>query len=316
VLLTLLAGMVGTLAGLVEARRQRDSAEAVSRFLLDDVFARQEWDVYGPEMTGSTSLEQLLDRTTAAVTRAFPGDPAAAAAVQQAVGDLYYTVDLAKSEARLRDAHEARVRLSGKDSPDAWKAAHRLAYTLAHRGLTGEALRLALPAEAGLRRTLGPDDPEALQASEALAAIFLALGQWDDGLSRLERVREASWKRHGPDHVATLRSSFHLGEGYARAGRWADAVAVLEPLVDARRRVSGPDETATVYAVDVLAIAYENTGRLDAAESLRRQSLTVREAKAPGQWTTPYARVLLGDLLPVGTGRTKQCRSFGTATRA
>jgi hypothetical protein len=61
--------------------------------------------------------------------------------------------------------------------------------------------------------------------------------------------------------------------------------------------VSGPDASATVYAVDVLATAYENTGRLDAAEPLRRQSLTVREAQAPGQWTTPYARVLLGDLL-------------------
>jgi serine/threonine protein kinase len=132
VMLALIGGIIGTSLGLVEARRQKQDAEeqrhqagiaaqlaqeeakranAINRFLLNGVFARQDPDIFGPAATGLETLEGLLDRAVEAMPQAFPDDPMALAELQLAIGDTYHNVnEMVKSEAQIRMAYDTKRR--------------------------------------------------------------------------------------------------------------------------------------------------------------------------------------------------------------
>src|SRR5262249_36482620 len=190
----LVVGMVGTLLGLVQARREAEAkeraldkavasaeeakkqtrqaeqeraiAQAVNDFLQNWLLRQAASDAQadrGYTAEPNLTMRVALDRAAARVGAQFRDQPLVEAAIRQALGDAYKGVGAYdKAIEQMERALELRQAKLGADHGDTLLSMHNLARAYSLAGRHGQALPLAARALEIAKAKKGADDPATL----------------------------------------------------------------------------------------------------------------------------------------------------------
>ncbi len=101
----------------------------------------------------------------------------------------------------------------------------------------------------------------------------------------------------GPEHADTLRCMANLARAYQAAGRPDRALPLLRELADLWKRKAGADSTQYAGALAPFALYVLQQEKWTEAETILREILTIRETKAPDDWSTFNTKSMLGGAL-------------------
>jgi len=273
VLLTLIAGIIGTTWGLVLAEKARQ--DAVAAQLAEAERAEGERRAAEAEKRAKETAEER-EAETRAVLDFVENNVFAAARPEGQAGGLGRDVT-------LRGAIEAALPFVKESFRDQPLIEARLRMTVGRSfSYLGEAKIAAEQCEAA--RTLytkhrGPEHSDTLKSMVALANSFDDLGRYADALNLREETLTLYKARLGPDHPNTLGSTGNLALSYRRLGRYADALKLREETLALQKAKLGLDHPDTLISMNNLASSYALVGRHAEALKLRVETLALRRAK-------------------------------------
>ena len=314
--LTLIAGIVGTAFGLLEASRQRDAArlEALRARQVTD-FLVQTLTLADPEIAldPALSVRTLLDRASANVPGFFPNQPLAEGRVRATLGQAYESLtEFPQAEHHLRRAVEL---MSGDPedsalSPDELRQRYDTLWTLTHV----------------LFRLERPDAFEVAQAARRTAHALIRRSY--PGLAdRLDAfIKTMRTGGHSPDSAPFERAVTQLDDAMAHAHRvlaegdplWpvvADTCmdgafslwytpneplseAFLEHALSIRRRELSPRHADVGETISLLAGVLARSGRPADAEARLREAVDeLATVFQEGSFQLEFTRSMLGENL-------------------
>ena len=219
----------------MEARQQRDAAQAVRDFLKNDLLRQVDAGVQvdnlrrlgglGFEVQENPTIKELLDWAAAGLTperieQKFPQQPLVQAEILYTVGISYSDVgEYAKAITHLLRAADLWRTHLGPDNPSTLDALHNLACANSSAGNSEEAITLCEKVRDGRLSSLGPDHPHTLATMTNLAWLTFSAGKKEEGIALLEKVRDTEMTKLGPDHLTTLQTLEVLAIGYHRCIR-------------------------------------------------------------------------------------------------
>ncbi len=286
VLLVLVAGIVGTTIGLLQANDQahkaseaqkeaddrRQHAETATE-LLASIFKNlnpERGSIEGPELKNRLVAE--LDNVAVRVEEATK-NPLMQARLQVALGDAYLGVgEYRKAVVQLERSLKKRLAELGPDHFDTLVSMHNLAHACLEAGERNRALALIRETVERERATLPLDHPSRLTSLELLASTYEQCGNIEEALSLCEELVAASTRRLGADHPDTLRRMHFLANGYRLNHKPRQGQALLEQVVEMQKRKLGLDNTQILESMSTLAVFYVEAGHYDQAVSLLRQA--------------------------------------------
>jgi eukaryotic-like serine/threonine-protein kinase len=252
---------------------QRDQASAVTHTLWS--LLTQLTDSLGQPM----SVADVLDHAEPTIARQYAKQPNVRAAMQSALGQIYFSNgDLPQAERLLRQA-VASQREYGRDSAE---LAARLEYL--GRILTS-AQRYAGAESAGLEaRNLRTILTPGLVNQEAAATLGSAL-MGEEKYAEAERIfRElVEEQEQRPNDAPGTHALILLGESLRRQGRNEEASAVFRRELDMLESEQEPDSATMAPTLLSLASAEGAMGRRAVADSLMRRAYEMYAATRPMQ---------------------------------
>ncbi len=195
-------------AALVEAVRQREQFESVSRILSNDVLGMGSDEHDAPNLRFAEVLDRAaarLDGDTDLASR-----PEVLERVSAAIGQAYLATGRPReAEVRLGKAL-AIARSSAPGEARVLETASRLAEALWRQERNDEAKALLTPLIEDRARTAGADDRTLLNAKNQMAGSLKRLGLLDEAERVYTDVLERRSRTLGPRHVDTLITRFNL----------------------------------------------------------------------------------------------------------
>jgi tetratricopeptide (TPR) repeat protein len=316
VLLALLAGIVGTTLGLVEARRQERLAVAESREkekarvaealqrrtaeeqrrqaekrltqieraneILGSIF--KDLDPRNEEKEGKplrAVLGERLEQATAQIEGEAIGDPLTVARMQMTLGSSLLGLGYPEKAVALFTKARATftVRL-GSDHRDTVNCMKNLAVAYQDAGQYDRALPLFDQTLALAKAKLGPSDRETLHIMYKVATFYGGkLGKVDRALALHEERWELSKARLGPDHPDTLNAMHNLAVSYRMNRKVDRALALFEELLPLEKARLGLDDPLTLHTMADLARMYGLVGKHDQALALYEEELALSRSK-------------------------------------
>lgn len=256
---------------LLEAAQQTAIAQAINKFLTEDLLASVDPDrTPDPQVT----MRQVLDLAAARIGDRFRDQPAVEASILTTLGTTYES--LGEYEAADRAMTKAFQRLTeagGEGSEPAILARARLGNVKRWRANMTEAEPLIRRAHELAAETLEPSHPTALYADRCLGELYIDLGRLADAAEVFERTTALYISTLGNDAPETFSTMDSLGVVYAQAGRNVEAEQVHADLLERRTRLLGPDAFGTIVTLNNLAYARMNLGRYEEAEPLFRTAI-------------------------------------------
>jgi serine/threonine protein kinase len=308
VLLALVAGIVGTTLGLLEAKRQERIAIAEAKAKEEawkaEALQRQEAEkrlgqiekanqILGsifkdlnPEKNErenkplSALLGERLAQATAQIEGEAIGDPLAVARMQLTLG--VSQLGLGYPERAVELFAKARATFAnelGPDHPETLVSMRNLAWGYEKAGQLDRALPLYEETLALEKSKLGPDHPDTLSTMNDLGVFHLRTGRVDRALPLLEEVLALRKSELGPDHPDTLEIMNNLAGAYTDAGRNDRALALHEETVALCRAKFGPEHIHTLTGMNNLAWSYRQAGKLDLALRMFEEVHAPRKSK-------------------------------------
>jgi serine/threonine protein kinase len=136
-----------------EARREEAKAEAINRFLVEDLLAFGNGLPFGPYRESNATVAQVLQEAVRTVDKAFPGQPELEASVRLTLGHTFFRLRMYKeAEPQLRRALELRGNALAEPS-DPWSKEYaETVFAMKARGLALRALGRPAEAEPLLRQ--------------------------------------------------------------------------------------------------------------------------------------------------------------------
>jgi len=316
----LLASLAGTVVSTrlylraerarVEAGAQAEIADAVNRFLNEDLLASVD-----PRNTADREIRMraVLDEASTRLDGRFVGQPLVEATLRTTIGTTYVNLGLADAaephlvralellrttrgerhratlaaadavaglrevQGRIEEAERLHRELFvleseelGAGAVETLRTRGRLATILTDSGRMEEAEPELRAVLAGRRETLGAAHEETLEAAGALA-VFLADSSRFQEAEPLYKETLALAREHlGPEHPLTLAQQSSQGWMYVLMRRNSEAEELLKATIEVSRRVLGDAHVETLTAVNNLAAAYARSGRVEEAEPLYR----------------------------------------------
>jgi tetratricopeptide (TPR) repeat protein len=294
----LVAGVVGTSAGLVQAteqrriadeqrvlaearataeaeartreadaRRQADTenmaAKAVLGFVLSELIAPVDPWARVPGHTGpnaDVTLATVLDRAAAGVDARFPDHPEIRSRLREMLGRAYFTLDrFAEAEAQVTRWKEDADRRLPPGAPERGRADGLLALVYAESGRADRAEPLFREAVRVAAAEHGADSAEARQAREELANGLSRGGKRDEAAGLLADLLATA------DRPADrLRVAVNLAAVYLDAGQLTKVIPLLAEYAEAKADGETYEATARLH----LGTAYQGLGELDKARPL------------------------------------------------
>ena len=296
VLLTLLAGSIGTSLGLLNARHnlavarlaeerlrnekeiatesarravQAEQKEATERRQADAVAERLEsifhhLDPYAQEKGGPDLRTQLISELNEIATN-LDQDGAIGVPVRARLRD-----SLGLTQLRLGQISDAVVLLQAAVNEERTSTAMdeaRKFLTLCHLGLayhmagrTAEAIQLLERVRNWQVGHLGPDNADTLETMDNLASAYRETGRDAESLKLFEEIRDRKTKMLGPDGALSVQRDLA-----GHAVRPAEAIKLLLQVRDAQIKKLGPEHPEILLTLRALAIKYRETGRTDEA---------------------------------------------------
>jgi serine/threonine protein kinase/tetratricopeptide (TPR) repeat protein len=290
-LITLLAGIAGTTAGLIQANKSKQAAEA-RRVEAEGQRARAE---AGEKLARDRLVQVAAERDAKEAARAD------AEAISTFLTEAFQSPDPTRDGRSIKvvelldkSAKKLESDLTSQPVRRA-KLQSALARTYWALGLARQAVPLQESAREYLNSTLGPEHLDTLNAMNLLANIYADAGRRDEALKLREEVLAQARKVLGPEHAATLAAMHNLAVSYDLAGRRDEALKLREQTLPLRRKVNGPEHPNTLKAMNNLAVSYSNAGRNDEALQLRLETLSLcRKVLGPEHPETLLAMHVLG----------------------
>jgi serine/threonine protein kinase len=287
VLLALVAGIVGTTLGLVEASRQGKEAEKrlsqveKSIDILGSVF--KDLDPAKADEEDKPLLARLgerLDQATAQIEGDAIGDPLSVARMQKILGTSQLGLgNPKKAIGLLTKARETFTALLGSGDRDTLNAMGSLAIGFQNAGKLKQALPLYEETLALMKPKLGADDPDTLVVMNNLANCYRDDGSLDRALPLLEETLKLMKAKRGPDHRDALVFTNNLASAYHERKRFYQAQSLLEEALPLMKTKLGRDNSDTLINMNNLAMAYQEDGKVDLALPLLDETFKLRKAK-------------------------------------
>jgi tetratricopeptide (TPR) repeat protein len=292
----LLAGVVGTSVGLVQAEDARH-AEARQRRQAED-----ERDQKEVARRAAVTNERLAVDNETKAKQAEKEEREAKDLAQRRQAQIEKANDILASifqDLDPRQAEKEGLPLSAQLGQRLDKAAAllegeavgdslvvaRLQFLLgksqANLGYAERGINLLTRARVTLAARLGPDHPETLTCIASLAYAYQAAGQWDQALLLFQETLTKRQAKLGPDHPDTLLSMNNLASAYASAGRLDRSIPLLEKVLALHKARYGPDHPARLQILANLGAMYRQAKRLDEAIHVLEVALSKYKAK-PG----------------------------------
>ncbi len=254
-------------AGRADAQREAESAQAVNKFLINDMLASANPGVArGRTITVEEALSNAAERIAS-----LGAQPLIEASVREAMGLTYHGLGLYEpAEEHLRVAEEIRSRELGGGHTLTLQVRMSLIRVLEARGRYAEMDILTQQTLDTTRRVFGQDHRITLRAASQRARLLLSLGRvaeakalYGDTLERRRRVL-------GDDHAETLSSLIDWSGILVAEGQMADAEDLCRQFLADCRRVLGDDHPGTHGAMLNLGNVLFSQRRFDEAEVLLR----------------------------------------------
>jgi serine/threonine protein kinase/tetratricopeptide (TPR) repeat protein len=286
-LAALIAGIIGTTCGLLEARRERDAAEVARRDEVQQRLSAQEQRNRAQKAEQQAQANELKAKDEQ--TRSKQSEKEA-----KAVLDFFtrHVLDTAIPEgpygglgihATLRaalDAAEPRISSAFADQPLVEAAIRNtMGTSYLHSGEPGPALPQLQRAYELRKLKLGAEHRDTLTTMSNLAAAYLAAGRLHDAVSCSEETLALRSAALGPEDVDTVLSMNNLGVVYLVAGRSREALELLLKTVESRKTKLGAHHSQTLGSIGSLANAYLNEGKISDALALLEPSLEMARDK-------------------------------------
>ncbi len=288
VLVALLAGILGTTWGLVEARRQEYEAKRQEQLARDEAAAKEQ--ARAAEAVHRAVAEAQTRKALQAAAAEKAANDQAQKRLQQIekandlLGSIFQNLDpkeIARTDRPLQAILVAQLdraveQLEGEAVGDPVVVAtlqDRFGRSLLALGAPGKAVVLLEKARATRQARLGPDDPGTLSTMNNLAAAYLEAGDQGRALDLFEETLRRSRARLGPEHNDTLSTMINLGCAYTEAGKLDLARPLLEEALGLAKARLGLDHTDTLNAMNNLARVNLEAGKLDLAVPLYEEAL-------------------------------------------
>jgi non-specific serine/threonine protein kinase/serine/threonine-protein kinase len=234
VLVALVAGIIGTTAGMIRARRAEAAALAVEKFLV------RSFELPNPDKSqGQTvTARELLDAGAARVRGEFEGQPHVQGRLMAVMGQAYRGLGLYDSALPLLiEALDVKRETFGPQSPEVLDTLNEIGNALMQSDRYEEALPYYEEALEIAERILDPADT-------ALATILKNLGVLHQKFERNElaytyqkRALDIRRAALGEDNIVVAKSLSSLGHLLARSGKAEEAIPLHEESLEIRRRV-------------------------------------------------------------------------------
>jgi eukaryotic-like serine/threonine-protein kinase len=301
VLLALLAGMIGTTWGLIEARRQeqiaRDEANEKEK-------ARQ------AEAEERSVAEEQSKRALQAAAEAAAKEQAQKRLKQiekanDILGSIFENLDpkeIAKGERPLQvilveKLDKAVAQLEGESIGDPLVVAamqSKFGKSLVGLGEYGKAIVLLEKALATRQANLGREHQDTLISMNELGVAYKEAGNLDRSLPLKEQTLKLKKAKLGPEHPDTLLSMYNLAGAYRDVGKLDLAVPLFEETLKLRKAKLGPDHPDTLRSMGDLAYTYQAARKPDLALPLFEETLKLQKAKLGSEH--PFTILSMGSL--------------------
>lgn len=325
VLFALLAGVVGTTLGLLEANKQterakdetlqkeearlaaeaardqeakqRRYAEAITAFVKDDFLALTSVDGQLRYSSGQTqglskdtTLRDLLTRAAEKLKARKDLEPRIEAELCWIVGVNFVGVGQAdKGIEFLRHSLELKRANDGPDHKETVFIANSLAIALATAGRTAEAATLAEDVWVRSRAQLGPDHPATLHYLVNFGSFLTVSEELKKAIPLLEEAVRLTKAKLGADEEFTLTAINSLAMCYAKTGQYDRAEPLYLETLAGMKSTFGEDHPDTLTFLNNLANLYVSTNRVEKALPLLEESL----AKTKTRYGDTHPNVIL-----------------------
>ncbi|MBX7106706.1 MAG: tetratricopeptide repeat protein, partial [Gemmataceae bacterium] len=291
VLLALVAGVIGTTVGLIEAKKQEARAVAAAD---EERKAKQQAEDERANALKAAEAERVAKLDADARREEAVRNLAFAKKGNELLGSVFAGLDpnkIAESARPLQDVLRDNLltavkELEGSAIGDPLEVAamqKTLGVSLLGLGDSNLAIEVLEKARATCAAKLGPDHPDTLGAMDNLAVGYQDAGRLMEALPLFEETLRLRKAKLGPDHPDTLNTMNNLAVGYKAAGRLMEALPLYEETLRLIKSNLGPDHPDTLNTMNNLAVGYKAAGRLDHALPLYEETLRLRKAKlGPG----------------------------------
>lgn len=276
-LLALAGGAAGTGFGFLRARSEAERArseaaiaEAVNRFLNEDLLAAANPGNQGPDVT----VREVLDVAAERLEGKFPRQPLVEAAARATIGQTYTALGEYREAVRqLRIAIDLERASPGVPRPELYKALSALGWALQHLGRYDEADEVLRESVEGMRRLLGVEHADTLAAMSNRAVVLWRRGLNEQAEALNREGLEIKLRTVGESDETTLATKTNLAIVLITMGRSDEAGPLFESVFEERRRAMGPSHPNTLNAMHNLAKFYVVTGRPEVADKLLTELL-------------------------------------------
>jgi serine/threonine-protein kinase len=317
VVLSLIAGLVGTIGQARRAQREVQKAEAVKDFLKSLFAASDPAEARGRERT---ALELLEDGATRIRTE-LKDQPEVQSEVTRLVADVYFQLgEYERALPLLRADLERRTELDGPRSVAVAESLNLIADVIydgggfdesaalyeraleiqrekderspqvadllwdlggveRNRGRLARAEELDKQSLAIFVETRGDDSAEAVAVRESLAIIYAQGERLREAAALQDRV--AAWRERvsGPDHPHTLNARYNLATYLLALGRIEEAERIVADVVARQRRVMGGRHDRLAAALRILARTLDARGEAEAALPRIEEALSIHRER-------------------------------------
>lgn len=220
-----------------KARQAQQTAEAVNRFLQEDVLAQASASHQagtGPNAKADPNLtvRTALHRAAYSMDGKFAEEPLVEAGIRKTIGQAYINLGLLPQAIRE------------------WKRAVDL-----------------------LQHFSGMETAETLDAMRTLGDLYMRTGRYDEAQQLYTKVLETDRRVLGPQHPVTIGAMYSLGVLYTREGNYQQAESLLTEALRLALRVSGEMDSDSVGLMRDLASVYSDEGKYEQAELLFQKAL-------------------------------------------
>ncbi|MFT3881213.1 MAG: tetratricopeptide repeat protein [Gemmatales bacterium] len=288
VLLSLIAGIIGTTWGLLQARHQRDLAvaaekqtlrennhyEAVNKFLIYDLLAQADPSLRA--VGENATVRQLLDQASKNVDKntSLKDAPYVEQTIRNTLGTIYTNLgrpDLA--EPHLIKCLAITRSIMGDDDIKLVEIMHDVAYCLEQQGKYAEAEKLLRESIRIRSAVQSPNHPHTLTSKNNLAEVIRKQGKTSEAEKLHKEVLADRIRTLGEEHIDTMESMNNLGSIFFGRKDYEKARNYFKTAYEVRNRELGEANSLTVTSMANLAVALKRLNRFNEAEPLARKAL-------------------------------------------
>ncbi|QDV38044.1 serine/threonine-protein kinase [Tautonia plasticadhaerens] len=288
---------------------ERDTSEAIRRFLVEDLLA--EASPERNERSRNVTLLEVIDRAAGRVDGAFPDQPEVEAEIRLMLGQVYVNLgEAGEAGPHLERARQLYEQIGGEDSIEALSTSNDQAVALLKQGRLGEAEALFRRVLDGYRRTLGDDARKTLVTMSNLGDLLRHTHRLEEAESLIRDASSGLNRQFGPTDPASLGTAGNLAIVTHMRGRPDDAERLYRQAVDAYRRAGKRRHPDYLSQLNNLAGLLQERDNFQEAEEAFRECLdTRREVLGPAHIDRLMTMNNYSNLL-VSTGKKDQAESL------